>query len=215
MDPHEEHHISAGLTQQGEQAIMAKLYPTPDIERPRTPVPDLVQSIKVISKDPELTDEERLLHLHRMLELCTAEQERELQEYQAAHRQLVEHEGDFETMVTQTEIPANVYEFWKSSVDGNMNADKMKMKKSRENTQAILKAIRYAEEKVTRTEKTVASQKEQSRLIKQFDRFVEQEMNQIEDSGELDELEQNIREMEEDEVIRKAIEGYGLKSTGT
>ncbi|KAL9606184.1 MAG: hypothetical protein Q9179_000639 [Wetmoreana sp. 5 TL-2023] len=185
---------------------MAGLYPTPDIERPRTPVPDLVQSIKVISKDPELTDEKRLLHLHRMLELCTAEQEREVQEYQAAHRQLVEHEGDFETMVTQTEIPANVYEFWKSSVDGSMKADKMKMKKSRENTKAILKAIRYAEEKVSKTEKTVASQKEQSRVIKQFDQFVEPKLNQIEDSGELDEFEQKTWEMEEDEMFRKAIE---------
>lgn len=137
--------ISAGLAQQGEQTLMAELYPTPDGDVHRISAADLKHSTKIIGKDPSLTDQQRLYHLHHMLELSTLELQKELEAYQAAHRQLVEHEGDFEAMVAYPKPPADILQFWESKVDESMNADKVRMKESRNNTKAILKAMRFAE----------------------------------------------------------------------
>ncbi|KAL8723220.1 MAG: hypothetical protein Q9225_000410, partial [Loekoesia sp. 1 TL-2023] len=139
------HNTHTASNHEDEEALMVEFYPTPDPEVPRTSANDIILSVKGITTDMSLSDEQRLHHLHHMLELCAAEHERELQEYQAAHRHLVEHEGDFQTMVATPKVPEDAFSIWEASIDKDMKADRSQMKRSRENAKTLLKAIKFVE----------------------------------------------------------------------
>ncbi|KAL8714844.1 MAG: hypothetical protein Q9220_001357 [cf. Caloplaca sp. 1 TL-2023] len=158
---------------------MADLYPSPDQPAHRTPPKDLVCAVEVVSVDTELTEEQRLFHLHRMLELCTLEHEREVEAYQVAHRKLMEHEGDMHTMVAYPKMPDNVFEIWESWINGSMSQDRLQMKRSRKNTKALLGAIKYAEEQVRKTQKVVATQGKNDRFLRDMDRSLDEQISRM------------------------------------
>ncbi|KAL8937301.1 MAG: hypothetical protein Q9216_004489, partial [Gyalolechia sp. 2 TL-2023] len=140
------HDTDTTLTQYQEEALMANLYPTPDPEVHRASAKDIVLSVKGITTDISLSDEQRLHHLHHMLELCALEHERETHTYQAAHRHLIENERDFQAMVAVPKMPENVFHVWEASIDQDMREDKSKMKVSRANANTLLKTMKHVEQ---------------------------------------------------------------------
>lgn len=122
-----------------------ELYPTPDSEVHRTSAKDVIQAVCAISSDMFLTEEQRLHHLHQMLELCAAEHEREVQEYQTAHRHLIEHEGEYSVMLTYPNVREKAFNEWESEVGRDMEEDRARMKHARANTEALLKATKHVE----------------------------------------------------------------------
>ena len=135
----------SGLTQQSELATLIDLYPTPTANPDHTSAKDITQSVKFIRQDRTLTDQHRLLHLHRMLELSTLELENEVETYQVAHRQLVGHEDNFASMVAYPRPPPDILEHWEKRVDNDMEADRRKMKESTQRIKALFKAMKFAD----------------------------------------------------------------------
>ncbi|KAI4135794.1 MAG: hypothetical protein LQ341_005834 [Variospora aurantia] len=135
------------LARQDEQALMRELYPTPDPEIHRASPETLIVAVDQISKDKELSEDERLRQCHRMLELCATEHEREVQGYQAVHRHLMEHEEQFGTMLlTYPEVvPEEGFDAWESKLRQDMKDDRSELKDSRARTEAFLKASKYIE----------------------------------------------------------------------
>lgn len=129
------------LALQEEQALMRELYPTPDPETHRASPEMLIMAVEQISKDKELGEDERLRQLHRMLELCAAEHEREVQGYQAAHRHLMEDEADMGRLLAYPEVPQQALDAW----DREIRDDRSALKDSRERTEAFLRASKYIE----------------------------------------------------------------------
>lgn len=140
------HETHGALTHQDEEALMMELYPTPDPESQRIAAEDIELAVKGIDNDLSLTDEQRLHELHCMLELCAAEHEREAQEYQAAHRHLIEHEARVSVMTTYPDIPEHIFDDWTAFLDTKMGEDRSKMEYSRANTEALLNVIRIVED---------------------------------------------------------------------
>lgn len=129
------------LALQEEQALMRELYPTPDPETHRASPEMLIMAVEQISKDKELGEDERLRQYHRMLELCATEHEREVQEYQAAHRHLMEDEADMGRLLAYPEVPQQAFDAW----DREIRDDRSQLKDSRERTEAFLRASKYIE----------------------------------------------------------------------
>ncbi|KAL8816953.1 MAG: hypothetical protein Q9223_004132 [Gallowayella weberi] len=121
---------------------MAELYPDPDPAGEAVPVHYLMQTIQELCESM-LPEEEPLLRLHHMLEICILQDEREVQIYQAAHRDLVKDEAEF---------------IREKHVKQNMGGDQSKMRRSRHRTTALLRAIKYAEGRIRRVERVVASE---------------------------------------------------------
>lgn len=136
---------SLEMTHEGEHAIMAELYPDPEPQIQGVSVQYLMQTTQDVSERMFPNEEERLLRLHHILEMCTLEHEREVQKYQAAHRDLVKDEGEFVRMLAVPDVPACAFNKWEKHVNRNMHKDRKKMKASRERTTALLRAIEYAE----------------------------------------------------------------------
>ncbi|KAL8802231.1 MAG: hypothetical protein Q9182_003951 [Xanthomendoza sp. 2 TL-2023] len=118
---------------------MAELYPDPD------PAEEAVPKVQELCEIRFLEEEERLLRLHRMLEICSLQHEREVQIYQAAHRDLVKDEGEFIRMLAVPNVPQRALKEWEKHVSQNMRGDRSKMRRSRQRTTALLRAIKYTE----------------------------------------------------------------------
>ncbi|KAL8951970.1 MAG: hypothetical protein Q9222_002093 [Ikaeria aurantiellina] len=172
-------HSETGSTQDEELAIMVDLYSSLNPPVRRTPPKDLMRAVEVVSVDTNLLEEQRLIHLHRMLELCTLEHESEVEAYQQAHLRLVEHEGDMRTMVAYPKMPDNVFELWESWISGSMSHERLQMKKSRKNTKALLAAIKYAEEQVRKTQKTVSAQGKHDRFLREMERSIDEHITRM------------------------------------
>lgn len=155
---------------------MADLYPTPDPEIRRTTAKDILLSVKGITTDMSLSDEQRLHLLHHMLELCALEHERETQVYQAAHRHLVENETDYQAMVAVPRMPENVFRIWEASIDKDMKEDRSKMKLSRANAKTLLGAIKHVEQQVRKAEKAFTSNAKNDRMLRESNHAVETHM---------------------------------------
>ncbi|KAL9006495.1 MAG: hypothetical protein Q9188_000732 [Gyalolechia gomerana] len=173
------HDTHTALTQHQEEAFMAELYPTPDPEVHRTPAKDILLSVKGIITDISLSDEQRLHHLHHMLELCAVEHERETQAYQAAHRHLMENERDFQAMVAVPKMPENVFHIWEASIDTDMKEDRSKMKCSRANANTLLKTMKHVEQQVRKAEKAFTSSAKNDRMLRESNRAIEQQMARL------------------------------------
>ncbi|KAL9014141.1 MAG: hypothetical protein Q9173_001197 [Seirophora scorigena] len=136
------------LALQEEQALMRELYPTPDPETHRASPETLMMAVEQISKDKELGEDERLRQFHRMLELCAAEHEREVQGYQAAHRHLMEDEADLGRLLTYPKVPQQAFDAWERGI----RDDRSQLKNSRERTEEFLRASKYIERRSPQVE---------------------------------------------------------------
>lgn len=125
---------------------MNELYPDLDPEVQRVSVIELVRLVDGARADTLWTDEFRLHRFHRILELCTIEHEFEVQGYQAAHRRLLEYEGDLRELLQIPKMPSCAFDPWASYIDQQMEVEKANMKHSRRNSKGLLKVIRCAEE---------------------------------------------------------------------
>ncbi|KAL8866980.1 MAG: hypothetical protein Q9174_005955 [Haloplaca sp. 1 TL-2023] len=173
-----------GLTQESELATMMDLYPTRTASPVHTSGKDIMQSIKFIRQDASLTDQQRLLHLHRMLELSTLELENEVEAYQVFHRQLVSHEENFASMVAYPRPPPDIREHWEKRVDSDMEADRRKMKESTQRIKALFKAMRFADGQVKKTQAIVTSEGKQRWLSRISDDANGTDVVQAENDGE-------------------------------
>lgn len=135
------------LTRQEEETLRADLYTTPKSGEKRQSPEAIKLAVKGITSNLALTEEARLWHLHRMLELCAAEHEREVLEYQAAHRHLEEHENRLSVMLSYPDIPDKAFNEWDSDLAGKIKNDRSKMKYSRANTEALLTVCKHIERK--------------------------------------------------------------------
>ena len=140
------HIYSMDLAHHQDLAVMNELYPDLDPEVHRVSVIELVRLVDVIKADVPRTDEFRLHRFHRILELCTIEHEFEVQGYQAAHRRLLEYEGDLRELLQIPKMPSCAFEPWASYIDQQIELEKANMKHSRRNSKGLLKVISYAEE---------------------------------------------------------------------
>ncbi|KAL8967037.1 MAG: hypothetical protein Q9183_003098 [Haloplaca sp. 2 TL-2023] len=175
----------SGLTQQSELARLMDLYPTPTASPTHTSARDIMESVQFIRQDAALTDEQRLIHLHRMLELSTLELENEVLAYQVAHRQLVGHEGNVANMVASPRPPADTLDHREERVDSGMEADRRKMKESTQRMEALFKAMKFADSQVKETQATVTSEGKQKGLSRISDEADEHDdVVQADDNGE-------------------------------
>ncbi|KAI4179493.1 MAG: hypothetical protein L6R41_007822 [Letrouitia leprolyta] len=134
------------LAQNDEDVLMAELYPSPDPEVHRATAKDILLSVKGITTDMSLSNEQRLYHLHHMLELCALEHERETQVYQAAHRSLVEKERDYQMMIAVPRMPEDAFRVWEALIDKDMKENRSMMKLSRANARTLLNTIKHVEQ---------------------------------------------------------------------
>ncbi|KAL8694885.1 MAG: hypothetical protein Q9218_000549 [Villophora microphyllina] len=141
-----------GLSLQSEQEMMAELYPSPAPEVQRKSARELRLSITGIKHEPGMTDDERLPHLHRMLELCAVELGREVRAYLAAHRKLVEDEGKLREVIKCQKPPEYILRMWEDSVDDSMSADRRRITKSVNNIKSLYKVMSFAEKAVTKAQ---------------------------------------------------------------
>ncbi|KAL8774742.1 MAG: hypothetical protein Q9209_000681 [Squamulea sp. 1 TL-2023] len=179
------HGYSMGMTQQQELAVMQELYPDLDPGLHRMTATKLTEMIDVAMCNTSCTVEERLHGLHHMLELCTIEHEFEVQDYQAAHRRLLEHEGKFNDMLLVPDVPSCALHSWESYINQRMNAERVIMKESRKKTKAVLRTIRYAEEQVRKAEKVVAAKGKADRLLRESNQVREQQMARLAANAEV------------------------------
>ncbi|KAL8781366.1 MAG: hypothetical protein Q9213_006021 [Squamulea squamosa] len=176
------------MTQQQELAVMQDLYPDLDPGLHRINATKLMEMIDLARSNTSCTVEERLHGLHQMLELCTIEHEFEVQDYQAAHRRLLEHEGKFNEMLLVPDVPPGALHSWELYINQRMNAERAIMKESRKKTKAVLKTIGYAEEQgkcpvvqevvdrllaaVRKVEKVVAAKGKADRLLRESNKVL-------------------------------------------
>ena len=133
------------LSHEDHEALLAEFFPTPDPELHRTSAKNIMVAVKGIDMDKSLPEDRRLQSLHQMLELCAIELERETQEYQAAHRRLVGHEGDYLRMVATQSVPEDVFRAWENQIEEDMDTDLLQMRRSRENAKALLNTLGHVE----------------------------------------------------------------------
>lgn len=141
------HVTERGLTIREEEALRAKLYPTPSPEKERQSAAGIKLAVKQITSDPALTEDDRLWRLHRMLELCAAELDREVREYQAAHRHLEEHENRLSVMLSYPDVPEKAFDEWDLYLAREIKNHRSMMKLSRANVDALQKVCNHIERK--------------------------------------------------------------------
>ncbi|KAL8936072.1 MAG: hypothetical protein Q9211_004365 [Gyalolechia sp. 1 TL-2023] len=174
------HDTHTALTRYDEEALMPDRYPTPDPDVHRTPARDILLSVKDITTDMFLSDEQRLHHLHHTLELCAVEHERETQAYQAAHRHLVENAKGFQAMVAVSQQLENVFPIWAAAIHKDMKEDRCKMKVSRANAKTLLTTMKYVEQKARTAEKALTFHAKNDRILADSNQFTEQQMARLE-----------------------------------
>ncbi|KAL8680923.1 MAG: hypothetical protein Q9186_002935 [Xanthomendoza sp. 1 TL-2023] len=186
---------------------MAELYRDPDPGREVVSVYYLMQTIQELCENMFLQEEQRLLRLHHMLEICTLQHEMEVQVYQAAHRDLVKDEGEFIRMLGVPHVPQRAFKEWEKHVNQNMRGDRNKMRKSRQRTTALLRAIKYAEGRIRNVEKVIASEGKAGRLLSDSHQSVEQHMARTA-------VNTNVAEQINDEPYMQALMGDDAVENG-
>ncbi|KAL9602193.1 MAG: hypothetical protein Q9219_002057 [cf. Caloplaca sp. 3 TL-2023] len=168
--------VQKALVQQDKGGATADLFPAPDPETPRTSAQDILLKVQWITIDPSLSDEDRLLELHKMLKLCAEEQVREAREYQAVLRHFMELGKNSQAMFEAPKLPESAFVVGESPIDKDMRADERQMAHSRTNAATLLETLQWVEYQVMEAQKEAAFTGKTDRLFREMNRFIDEKI---------------------------------------